>query len=110
MIVLPSAVWNSTACSEGGRSVMPAELEDEVHVPRLAAELAVGRGPQADALLHADDIRDGGVLDRAELGRRDQPGGVLLSRPVHLGGSQQAADVVGPERRRGTSHSPSFTL
>ena len=47
-------------------AVDPAELVDEVHVPGRPAELAVGRGLQADLLLHPDDVADRGVLGRAQ--------------------------------------------
>ena len=43
------------------------DLVDEVHVPRGAAELAVGGGLQADLLLHAHHVADGLVLDGAQL-------------------------------------------
>ena len=41
------------------------ERVDEVHVPGGAAELAVGDRLQPDLLLHAHDVADRLVLDRA---------------------------------------------
>ena len=41
------------------------DLVDEVHVPRGAAELAVGRRGQPDVLLPAHGVTDRLVLDRA---------------------------------------------
>ena len=53
------------------------ELVDEVHVPRRAAELAVGRRPQAGVAPAARTTsRDRLVLDRAQLGVVDLAGGV----------------------------------
>src|SRR4051794_35121974 len=75
------------------------ELVDEVHVPRPAAELAVGHGPQADLLLHPDDLADRVVLDRAQLDRVDTPFGVVLARLQEPRRAQEAAHVVGAERR-----------
>ena len=51
----------SSAC------VIAAELVDEVHVPRAAAELAVGRDLEADVLLHPHRVADRLVLDGAQL-------------------------------------------
>ena len=79
----------------------PAERVDEVHVPRRAAELAVGGRLQADLLLLAHDVADGVVLDGAQLVGAQAPGGVLVSRARELGGSQERADVVGAERGAG---------
>jgi hypothetical protein len=45
----------------------PVELVDEVHVPGGPAELAVGRALEAEVFLHAHDVGDGSVLDRAQL-------------------------------------------
>ena len=44
----------------------PAERVDEVHVPRRAAELAVGDGPQPDVALQLDHVADRVVLARAQ--------------------------------------------
>ena len=44
-----------------------AELVDEVHVPRLTAQLAVGGGLEADLTLLADDLADRRVLNLSEL-------------------------------------------
>ena len=74
---------------------------DEVHVPGGAAQLAVGRSPQADLRLHPDDVGDGLVLDGAQLRRVDlsgceaRAGGVQVRRP------QETPDVVGTERWTG---------
>ena len=76
------------------------ELVDEVHVPRRAPELAVGRRTHSCLALERDDVADGGVLDLA------QPVVVELARPVsgpgveEVGRPEQAPDVVGAERRK----------
>ena len=75
------------------------ELVDEVHVPRLAAELAVGRGLQADLLLLAHDLADRVVFDRAQRRRVDATVREVVARLQELRRAEQAADVVGAERR-----------
>jgi hypothetical protein len=79
----------------------PAELVDEVHVPRLAAQLAVGSGLQADLALHPDDVPDRRVLDLRKLLCRDLACGELVTGLEYLLRAQQAADVVGAEGRTG---------
>jgi hypothetical protein len=76
-----------------------AELVDEVHVPGRTPELPVGGRPQADVALHADDVPDRLVLDSAEFLGGDRSRRVIGAGAQQLGRAQQAADVVGPERR-----------
>jgi hypothetical protein len=86
-----------------GGVVDPAQLVDEIHVPRGATELAVGGRLQPDLLLLAHDVADRRVLDPAELIGVDPPLGEVLARLEQLGRSQEAADVVGAEGRGGSS-------
>ena len=51
--------------------VNAVEAVDEVHVPRRAAELAVGRSLEADVLLHPHGVADRLVLARPQLRRVD---------------------------------------
>ena len=82
------------------RLLDPAELVDEVHVPGRAAELPVGRRLQPDVVLHLHDRADRVVLDGAQLlGASRRPGGELLASLQQLRRAQQAADVIGAERR-----------
>ena len=69
-----------------GRLLDAVELVDEVHVPRGAAELAVGGRLQADVLLHAHHVADRVVLDRAQLVGVDPALGVVLARRSSSGG------------------------
>ncbi len=79
----------------------PAEPVDEIHVPGTAPELAVGRRGKADVLLHRHHRPDGVVL-RGRQGIRGNPArGVIGPSREQRGGTEQAADVVGSERRRG---------
>ena len=80
------------------------ELVDEVHVPRGAAELTVGRGLEPDVLLHPHDVADRVVLDRAQLRRGDTPRGGFLASAEHRLRAEQAADVVGSKRRDESGH------
>src|SRR6202042_57036 len=79
----------------------PAELVNEVHVPRLAAELPVGRGLEPDLALHPDDVQDRRVPALGELPGRDLADRELLTGLEYLLRAQQAADVVGAEGRTG---------
>src|SRR5262249_8811192 len=76
----------------------------EIEMPPRAAELAVGGELEADLRLLRDDLLDLAILDLLELFGRDlallMPGAGLLERRR----AQQAADVVGAERRLGTLH------
>ena len=75
------------------------ERVDEVHVPRRAPELAVGGRPQADLGLLANRLADRLVLDRAQrvtVDRAPRERGTGLEQ---LRRAQQAAHVVGAERR-----------
>jgi hypothetical protein len=49
--------------------------------------------------LHAHDVTDGLVLNRAQLGVVDPAFRVILARLEELWRAQQTADVVGAERR-----------
>ena len=78
--------------------VTPPSAVDEVHVPRGAAELAVGGRAQPDLLLLAHDVADRLVLDRrAARRRRCGPGLEVLAGLQQPRRAQQAADVVGAE-------------
>ncbi len=65
-----------------------------------AAELAVGRGLQPDLLLQTDGVADGRVLDGTQLGRVDPARGEVVARREQVRRAEQAADVIGAERRR----------
>ncbi len=84
-----------------------APVHHQLEPPAAAAEFAVGDGAQPDALLHRDHVADARVLDGAQFGivvgteilvsglRSEQP----LARVLELLRAQQAADLVGAERR-----------
>jgi hypothetical protein len=76
-----------------------AELVDEVHVPGSAAELAVGGGAQPGIFLHLHGFADRLVLDRAQLVTIDATRGVVITGLKQRRRAEQAADVVGAERR-----------
>jgi hypothetical protein len=76
-----------------------AEPVDKVHVPGGAAELPVRRRPQANLLLHPDDLAYGPVLYGPQLVRGGAACGKILAGSQELGGTQQAPDVVGAEGR-----------
>ena len=88
---------------EVGRALPLGETDafepvEEVEVPPIAAELAIGDRPQADALLVADELGDALVFDRGQRLLR----GVTVSPRLAGGGealgAEQAADVVGVKR------------
>ena len=90
------------------RPLHAAEPVDKVHVPRGAAELPVRRGLEAHLLLHPHDLTDRPILRGPQVVRRDASGGKVLAGPQKLGGTQQAPDVVGAERRCRAGHGASF--
>lgn len=88
----------------GGIHLDAVEALIEIEVPPRAAELAVGDGAKTDLLLLLDDLFDLAVFHRLELSGCDlalvMPGACLPQG----GGTQQAADMVGAERRLGAFH------
>ena len=117
-IVSDSPIRPST-CSDGGaNSSVPgrvAELHvqrlvddlrdavervDEVHVPRRAAELPVGDGPQPDVVAAGARRRAIAASSTARSSSASIAPPAKRSRASQqLGRAQQAADVVGAERR-----------
>ena len=75
------------------------ELVDEVHVPRRTTELAVGRGAHARFALEGHHVADRRVLGRPQPCVVEIAGPVPGPRVEQRRRSQQAADVVGTERR-----------
>jgi hypothetical protein len=76
----------------------------EIEVPHGAAVFAVGHGFEPDLLLPPDSFDDRLVLDLAQRRRVDLAAGAALARLLQLRRTQQAADMVGAERRRGPLH------
>ena len=78
-------------------------LEEVELIPRTA-KLPVGRELQPDFFLFSDGLFDLAVFDRTQGAGRDLP--TLMSGPrlLHRRRPQQAADMVGAERRRGPLH------
>ena len=86
------------------------EPPEKVEMPPGAAELAVGDGLQAGLLLLGDDRADLAVFDLLERIGGDLAIGAALARLLQRRGAQQAADMIGAERRLGALHSFSFRL
>src|ERR1700730_8758515 len=80
------------------------EAPEEIEVPPRAAEFAVGDRLQAGRLLLPDDVLDLAVFPRSQLIRRDLALGAALARRFQRRGPQQAADMIGAERRFGSLH------
>ena len=76
-----------------------AQLVDEIHVPRLAAQFPVRGRAQPGFPLHTHDLADGGVLDGAQIVGADTAGSEVIPRPQQLGWPEQAPDVISAERR-----------
>ena len=95
----PFLVWNC--------AVKPAWVSTPSSCSRksmwkyVAAEFAVGDSFQAQVLLELHDVADGGVLDLAKVLLRDLALGQALAGIDDFPGAQEAADVVGAERRLG---------
>ena len=82
------------------------EAPQEIEMPPGAAEFAVGDGLQAGRFLLLDDVLDLAVLDRLQRGGVDLAFGAALARLFQRGRPQQAADMIGAERRLGSLHCP----
>src|SRR5215467_5676474 len=75
------------------------ELLEKIDVEVGSAEFTVGDAAQAVPFLERHDVADRRVLDGAELARGDLPGLGAVARGEERGWAQEAADVVGAERR-----------
>src|SRR5580704_3328116 len=80
------------------------EAPEEIQMPPRAAEFAVGDRLQAGVFLLPDDVLDLTVFHRLQLVRRDLALGAALARFFQRRGPQQAADMIGAERRFGSLH------
>jgi hypothetical protein len=82
----------------------PQPPGEEVHVPRLPPQLAVGDALEPDLLLEAHRLANGRVLGRGQRGRVDAPFLALPPPRLEGGRPEQAAHVVGPEGRTRRGH------
>ena len=105
-----SLLWNATLMVSSCDLGDAAELVDEVHVPRLAAHLAVGRRLEADLALHADGFADRDVLHLRELLRAYRALRELVAGLEHLLRAKEATDVIGAEGRTGVVGHASWLL
>src|SRR5262249_53069193 len=80
------------------------EHAEKIEVPPGAAELAVARQLKAELFLLLDDLLDLAVLDRLELGGADGALFALGARFLERRRAQEAADMIGTERRFGLLH------
>jgi hypothetical protein len=72
---------------------------EKVEVKERPAEFAVGNALQPDRFLFLDDFPDGVVFDRAQLVFRNFVSLKARACILETLGPEQAADVVGAERR-----------
>jgi len=105
----PREVHVARAPVEGHRQLAPlagepAEPGEEVHVPGLAAHLAVGDALEPGLLLQTDRVANRRVLGGAERGRAAPTLLALEAQGLQRGRAQQAAHVVGAERRTRRRH------
>jgi hypothetical protein len=84
------------------------ESPEEVEVPPRAAELAVGDGVKSDFFLLFDDALDFAILDRLQRLAGYGAAGALRARFMNGRRPEQAADVVGAERRLCAVHGDSL--
>ena len=82
---------------------------EKIVVPGDAPVLAVGHRFKPDHLLLADHAFDLAVFDGRQLVGADLAARAFLARFLQRCRAQQAADVVGTERRLGTLHSQPHT-
>jgi hypothetical protein len=83
----------------------PAQPGEEVHVPGLAAHLAVGDAQEADVFLLAHRLPDRRILGGGQLGRARPARVPLETQRLERGRPQQAAHVIGAERHAEHRHS-----
>src|SRR6516165_4550878 len=81
-----------------------AEFQHEISVPGVAVVFAVGDELEPELLLQSYHLADCGVLDTLELGIGDLFFFRLLARVDERSGSDEAADMLGAERRLGAFH------
>ena len=79
------------------------ELLQEIDVEVGAPEFAVGDALEAEILLEADDVSDGGVFDGAQPHAIDLAALEAVARLQELRRSQEAADVIGAKRGFGAN-------
>ena len=77
----------------------PADPVKKIHMPRAAAELAIGDALEPDLPLHPHDIANRRILDPPQLRRRNPPRLMLPPRPQQLRRPQQTPDMIGAKRR-----------
>ena len=75
------------------------EAGEEVEVPPVATELAVGDRSESDAELLLDDVADRVVLDRRQLACWELAVAPALTDLGEVARTQQAADMVGASRQ-----------
>src|ERR1700720_4792542 len=80
------------------------EPDQEIGLPGGAAVFTIGDGVEADLFLFADQLGDFLVLDRFPRIGVDFAAIALAARLFERRGTQQTADVIGAERRRGAGH------
>src|SRR5215831_8493218 len=81
-----------------------AEFQHEISVPGVAVVFAVGDELEPEFLLQSYHLTDCGMLDTLELGIGDLFFLRLLARVDESSGSDEAADMLGAERRFGAFH------
>src|SRR5215204_1444891 len=86
--------WNTAFCLD------TFELCQKIDMEIRAPEFAVGDPAQAEVLLELDDVPDGFVFDVAQLRMGYLPDPQLFARVEQEFRPQEAADMVGTERRR----------
>ena len=82
------------------------EILQKILVPHCAAKFAVGDAVKTDGLLLVDDARDLAVLDRLQLRAGNLAVGKLRLGVLERRRTQQAADMIRPERRLCSFHRP----
>ena len=88
----------------GGIERDAVETAEEIEMPPRAAQFAIGGELEPDLFLFLDDLLDLAVLDRAQRVGRDLAALAFGAGLLQHWRSQQAADMVGAERWRGTLH------
>ena len=106
------ASLDACECHAGVHDVAfhPIETPEKIEVPPGAAEFAVGHALKARLLLLLDGALDFAVLDDLEIRGGELALGALLPRCFQRLGPQQAAHVIGAERRLRSLHARTLLI
>ena len=82
----------------------PLEFREEIKMPHMASEFAVGDGDESSGFFFSNEIADGVVFDGGKCLSGQSAGGKLSTSFFNGGRAQETADDVGTVRRIHSGH------